>query len=267
MWSFEMFNILATTFNPSTRAFMMLCDQYSKQQIDKEQIIPSDRQINYQEFTIKAVCEKCNSGWMSLLEENVKKIFVRLNEGVLFESLTVEESMDLSLWAIIKLIFISKAIEVSYEFDESLLILLRNKIIPEGFIVEVDLLTNTGINFQVSSIDTLTPMNITLEEVHMAEDNSFVGGLHFGNYGFRVSYLRTSISVQRMQMIKKLHLLHPYHGALPFIKGISHFDSSELDWTGEMQLLCSRLRLSDHYDPESKMESYEEFAAKPSLTL
>lgn len=258
-WSFGLFGVPETSFNPSTLAILLRMDGYGNEEMEHTQKISSNRETRYQDFTIKAVCKQCNEGWMSEIEQSVKRIFEKLLGGATIQAIGAEDAYQLSLWAIYKSILLAKTLQVKYEFDNTLLAILSQKIIPEGFIVEFVDLPDKHFNFSISTIEGLSPSVISRDEMNMAEDNSFLSVLHFGNYGFRVTFLRSSISVQRYQMIDQLLLLYPYHGKMPFVPGEASMKGEVKDPESQhASRLGRRIKLLDRYNFKSGCVKYVE---------
>lgn len=105
-----------------------------KDQVDKKKL---ERQGHLVTTKLRVVCKKCNNGWMSILEDKAKPVFLRIfkNEGVV---LNREEQNLLSRWIAMKVITGEHAgndIHVTPEEDRNLL-MLKN-IIPEYFAIYI----------------------------------------------------------------------------------------------------------------------------------
>ncbi|MFV1985356.1 MAG: hypothetical protein ACC657_17545 [Thiohalomonadales bacterium] len=96
-----------------------------------------ERQGNLATTKFRVVCETCNNGWMSVLENEVKPIFIRIfkNEGVILKR---EEQDLLARWIAMKAITGEHAgddIHVTPEPDRNSLML--DKKIPESFAIYI----------------------------------------------------------------------------------------------------------------------------------
>jgi hypothetical protein len=84
-----------------------------------------------------------------------------------------------------------------------------------------------------------------MEEMLLAEENYFVGGLHIGKIGLRISFLKTSISVQRKQINERLFVLYPFNAKLPFIAVDLSEEATTTDKDSDIIALCNSILISD----------------------
>jgi hypothetical protein len=243
-WLFSVIEIEEVSFNPSTNMLVIESTDTIDQLINVKN--NSDgRRILYENFTIKQVCKNCNSGWMSSLETEVKPVIQRLKVRDFENDLNADEAFVLSRWAIMKIILIGLAIQEKTELDPFYLELLKEGVIPEGFIVEYRKMGFNFINYAIGNNAPLAPENLSKQEMDLISGNLFVGGLHIGRAGIRISLFRSLLQVHRIQVNDPLDILFPYKSKLPNIS--VEVDVSVPAPTGdeEVMALCNGLTLCD----------------------
>jgi len=145
---------------------------------------------------------------MSKLESEVRPAIEKLYNNVDYD-LNYDEAYNLSIWAIIKLITIGYAVEAKYTFDFFIREMLCKRIIPEGFIVEFRKMEVHTLTYHAGSASPSVATRVEHEQMELALENFFTGTLQIGKIGLRVTYLKTSIPVQRTQINEQLILLYP----------------------------------------------------------
>jgi hypothetical protein len=212
-------------------------------------LVSEDRMINYKDFTGKLVCKDCNEGWMSLLELDVKPTLTVLQNGNFEIVIEPATAYRLSLWAIIKLIMITQTFKEKYDFPRLMFDLLYKQIIPEGFIVEIAKMKTHFMNFTVGPTIHPYAKQITGEDMEHVFDGFFVGALHLGVVGLRVSFLKTAQPVTRMQLDDPLSILFPYQSKLPIFYTPAEIWNTEVDKAGEVRTLCDSITIADSIRP------------------
>lgn len=241
-WLFEIIELDQYSFKPSRANYLTKGDQDGDQLLQKE-VFETGQSIPYKDFTLKVICESCNNGWMSELEGRVKNIMIKVFGGEVNLLNNPAEAYDLSIWAIIKSILLAR-VAIGAEYEQFILRLLKNSVIPEGFIVEACKVENVFLNYQIGNKHLLCPVCLDIEQMMLAQENFLVSALQIGNLGIRVSYLKTAISVNRFQIIQPMMLIHPFGGRLPFYSSPSKdFDANQSD----VGKICDSLIFRDGY--------------------
>jgi hypothetical protein len=144
-WLFDHLKLDSVIFQPSSTAYLIKGSR-NAEIIEQTKWSSDEREIRYEDFKTKVVCQNCNNGWMSNLERVVKPIFVELlnNQSDIKENSA--KASVLSQWAIIKVILIAKSSKIKIDFDPFLFTLLKEGIIPEGFMVELSSFSNYFLN-------------------------------------------------------------------------------------------------------------------------
>lgn len=243
-WLFELIKLDSPTFQPSTTVYLVSSSDHADK-VEHAQWSSDEREIHYKDFKAKLVCSSCNNGWMSELENEVKPIIDDLLENKTNIPVHSEKAYALSRWAIIKIILIVRSVRIRQDFDPFLLQLLKAGVIPEGFVVELCSMTGYFLNFHFGSQSPLSPKRVTMEEMLLADENFFVSGLQIGNIGFRITFLKTSLPVQRKQINERLFVLYPFGGKLPYIGVDFSEESYEHDRDTELTAICNSIIISD----------------------
>jgi len=248
VWLSEIIKVDDITFEPSTWNYLTKTTEQGTT-LEAAALHSEERKIKYSDFVVKLVCEECNSGWMSQLESDVKSIFFSLHRKAINIENDYLAAYNLSLWAIIKLIMITQTFKEKYEFSRFLLDLLYNRIIPEGFIVEFANMNSHFINYTLGA--TLSPhaKRISHEDMEHVFDGFFIGALHLGTVGIRVSYLKTAHSVNRIQINERLLVLFPFQSKLPLVILPPGIGETDTDKAGEVRALCDSLTIGDTINP------------------
>ena len=242
-WLFQTIKLDTQTFKPSNFDTIIASTDFSSTLLKSEQF-SDGREIRYDDFKIKKICGTCNNGWMSQLENLVKPIIEKLYNKDMCD-INSDEAYNLSLWAIIKIIIIGYAVEAKYGFDLFIREMLKKNIIPEGFIVEFRKMDSHILSYHTGNISHPMITRIEREQIELALENFFAGALQIGKIGLRITYLKTSIPVQRTQINERLMLLYPYNGKLPVIYvDADENPTADLKDT-EIPALCNSITLCD----------------------
>lgn len=243
-WLFQIVKLDTQTFKP-TNFDIVIASTASSDTLLVNNQYSDGREIRYDDFKTKYVCGTCNNEWMSKLENLVKPIIEKIYQDNTYD-LKTDEAYNLSLWAITKIIVIGYAVEAPYTFDLFIREMLKENIIPEGFIVEFRKMDSHILTWHTGNISPVLATRIEREQIELALENFFTAALQIGEIGLRITYLRTSIPVQRTQINEKLLLLYPFNGKLPFIRadGIIENPTADLKDT-EIPALCNSITLCD----------------------
>ncbi|OQP64628.1 hypothetical protein [Niastella populi] len=205
--------------------------------------VSDGREIRYDDFTLKQVCNACNNGWMSELEVKVKNIFVDLLDNCLdINHISADDALTLSQWVILKTMLASLTTQQKIVFSTMAYRLIQKGIIPEGFIVEVTKMKYSNLNYMIGGPIVRKAFDISREELDFAIMNLYKACLQIGNIAFRVSFLRTEIPVFRKQIIRKLFVLYPYKSKMPFDKQ----PNEEIDYGEKLELPILSAQLAVH---------------------
>ena len=234
-WIFKYFTPSEKVFHPQVLVYI---NSNSNSEIDiLKELVNLKREVNFDDFCIKCVCEQCNSGWMSNLELLAKKCFEKY---LFFEEpnfdISSADAHSLSEWAILKLILASYTTnENKIELSKQFFNILTQGIIPEGFIVEICKMKSNSLNFAIGGALLRKSFDISREELDFACDDYIQASIQTGKIAFRVTYLRTSVPVYRRQVQIKTHVLFPYNAKLPFLQD-DKYDYLLDDVVGNLEL-------------------------------
>lgn len=214
-WIVNHFEPVNKTFKPSLH---IVRRSNSNKAIDTLQNDISDgRKIPYKNFIIKRICTGCNNGWMSALENEVKPLLLRhLDDPYQPFDFSSSEAHLLSQWSIMKCMLASLTSPKKVFFPNVMYRLIKNGIIPEGFLVEFGKMKYQNLNFVIGGLQVRKAFDMSREELDKAMNNFFKASLQIGYAGFRISFLRTEIPVFRRQIGLKLGVLHPYNAKILF---------------------------------------------------
>lgn len=231
-WLTKAFTPTSKSFTPN--AFLQLVElvgDNEKYHIKSD--ISDGRKINYSDFVVKSVCATCNNGWMSDFEQKVKEVLLSTERIYLNCTLDTQTATDLALWAILKSVLISSSAQIPTEWSESTLELIKNKVIPEGFLVELTTLDSTNLDFRIGNQTVTIPKFLSKEDMEFALNDFFICCFQILNIGIRVSHLRTNIPAYRAQAVKQLYICHPYKSSLLFLPHciINYKDNSKEEKT------------------------------------
>jgi hypothetical protein len=241
-WIFNLLKTEEKVFKPS---FHVLERSNSNDFTDSFLKDTSDgREIRYDDFTLKQVCQSCNNGWMSELEVNVQTIFKnQLSSTINLNEINPDNALSLAQWTILKVMLTSLTCQEKVIFSPIAYTLIRKGIIPEGFIVEAGKMKNKKLNYTIGGPIVRKCFDISREELDLATRNFFIACLQIGEIAFRISFLRTEIPVFRKQIIKRLFVLYPYKSQMPF----EEQPDNDKDYEEKLELpfLSSMLALID----------------------
>lgn len=214
-WLFDFFQTSEPTFQPS---FHLIERSDTNAISDSMKSDYSDgREIPYDNFTVKNVCETCNNTWMSEIEGKVQRILTPyITDNSKEINISSEDANILSQWAVLKCMLVSLAIQQKVFFSKQAYTLIKNAILPEGFMIELATMKYSKLNFMVGGVQLRKSFDITRDELDLAMNNFYKASLQIGFIAFRVTFLRTEIPVFRKQIQKRLFVLYPYNSKLPF---------------------------------------------------
>jgi len=166
--------------------------------------------------TTKCICRKCNGTWLSRLEEKTKSILIRDNRIIdkIPPDITHLHATTIIRWAIIKILLLQfRGGGFGNEHIHVNLAMLKDGIIPEGFIVEfkgsvinqLNYVTGVGLYSEPFNLSKRVPKD-------RAKDLSkelFTGCLQVSNLIFRVSFLPNDSPFKRIAGLKSELTLHP----------------------------------------------------------
>ncbi|MBW4462776.1 MAG: hypothetical protein KME47_21440 [Nodosilinea sp. WJT8-NPBG4] len=173
-------------------------------------------------FTVQEVCQACNNGWMSQLEEEAKNILVHNEQLVIADEMTFDshQSYLLSLW-LFKIWLL-----VLYKFPSQRvsMFMFRDLMLgklPEGLIIETSQAINDGIGSTIvlgnSDFIVLKPKMIALEDAKKFAMDFISCTLHIGRNFFRISYLPPGNPLTRKSSVKKTKVIFPYNHRLELV--------------------------------------------------
>lgn len=239
-WLFDFISLKETTFKPGIHGF-----EVSKSNLHADKPIEGNfsdgRVINYDDFKYKIICESCNSGWMSTLEQDVRTIIKDYisDENVVL-NISHSQAYLLSQWAIKTILVINK-VNNSFEFDIRIPQMIKDGIIPEGFMVEMLSLPFKELNYFINGPLTRKTFKIQRELLDSIYNNIFISALQIGHLCFRISYLRTEYPIYRKQIVKKINVLFPYETKLPF----EEIQELEIENKLVLPIICAQLAIVD----------------------
>lgn len=216
-WLFKTLKTNSPTFKPSNLLRVSEVTEFEESLLFSSND-SDNREIRYDDFTIKSVCKECNSGWMSELETATEKIITNILKKEKSLLLPPEEALVISKWAILKSILLVQATQSKIDLDETILKQIKDGIISEGFIVEITELTDNNLNYATGNVAPPILENLTNQDFELVIDSFFLVAFQIGEIGFRISHFRSTIPIFRAQLVKELFVLYPYMSKLPFKK-------------------------------------------------
>lgn len=241
-WIFKILEINKKSFKPSFHNLLRSNENGTSDKMTSN--VSDGREIRFDNFTIKLVCKSCNNGWMSELENKIKVILPKLlSSESEIDQVTAEEGLLLSQWSILKSMLTALSAPEKRFFSKMEYYLLKNGIIPEGFIVELAKMKYSNLNFIVGGPLVRKSFEISREELDRATLNFFKACFQIDFMAFRITYLRTDIPVFRKQIVKRLFVIYPYKSLLTF----EPQSNSETDHGRKLELpiLSSQLMVHD----------------------
>ncbi len=187
-------------------------------------------------YTTKLVCVDCNTGWLSLLENEIKGILI--DGGKLINS--ISERIDpikankLSRWLIIKALLLSNKLSSNiHKIKTSVFEDLKAGKINNGFLVEATTTENSKFNFHVGK-GLLYQELLKLDKIPIAKgkqmtSNFFSCSIQLNHLLFRVSFLDfgTAVFFNRETILKKTFILFPLGTIVPHRR----IENDENYWT------------------------------------
>ena len=230
-WIFKIFETKEKSFKPSIHNLLRSNENGITDRMSSN--VSDGREINYNNFTIKLVCKICNNGWMSELENKIKIIVSKvLSSEIEINQVTAEEGFLLSQWSILKSMLTALSVPQKRFFTKMEYYLLKNGIIPEGFVVELAKMKHSNLNFIIGGPLLRKSFEISREELDRATLNFFKASFQIDIIAFRITYLRTDVPIFRKQIINRLLVIHPYKSLLPFEPQLD----SDLDYGSKLEL-------------------------------
>ena len=226
-WLFKTLKLETLTFKPSNHLHVSEVTELGESPLFHKNT-SDNREIRYDDFTVKSVCGICNNGWMSDIESKVEQIITNILCKTKSIQLSSEEALIVSKWTVLKSILLAQAVQTKIYLHETILKQLKDGIIPEGFIIEISDLTTNALNFATGNVSPPIAINISRQEFDIVVDNYFLVSFQIGEIGFRVSHFRTALPIFRAQLVKRLCVLYPYKSLLPFMDKIDIVLEDEL---------------------------------------
>ncbi len=166
--------------------------------------------------TTQRVCRVCNNGWLSKLEESVKSTLISNNQLVksISDNISNEQAFVLSKWVIIKSLLLSlESFKPHNELMFRAFPLLKENIIPEGFLVETISTSNSGVQYFSENsngcVHRIRNKLITKENALRMIDSFFCFTIQINSLLFRVSYIDKNVPFERQKVFKRTFVLYP----------------------------------------------------------
>ena len=174
-------------------------------------------------YTTNKVCENCNTGWMSQLEEKVKSIItespIKLKRGIDELTLDQKNSHLLANWITVKALLLCAKSDLKPAIPREVYPDIMKGKLHSGLLVEMTSIETSDINFSIvkgasGSVNLLRLNSFDSKTAKELTSDFFMVCIQIGHFLFRVSYFDESKGLKRESCLKRTRILHPHNRTL-----------------------------------------------------